>query len=76
MLNFLDLEQVAPYIFAVGLVLGLVGFLLGGHNSGGTTSKIFSMLFKSVGIFLLLVAVSYFVTTTISDWSEYSESMR
>jgi hypothetical protein len=75
-LDFLDFQQSGFIIFAVGAVLALIGFMLGGHNSNGTLSKVFSMLFKTVGFLLLISVSAYFITNTISGWVEYSESLR
>lgn len=75
MLEFLNLAQTAPIFMTVGVVLFLIGFFLGGNAKKDNAAGVFSMILKTVGIICALIAVAYWVTTSLTDWAEYSEKM-
>lgn len=75
MLEFLNLAQNAPIFLTVGIVLFVIGFLMSGNAKKNNVAGVFSMLLKTIGIILALIAISYWVTTSLTNWSEYSDRM-
>ncbi len=75
MLNFLNLAQTAPIFMTVGAVMFVLGFLLSGNAKKSAGAGVFSMFLKTVGIVLMLIAAAYWVTTSLTDWADYSKKM-
>ena len=75
MLDFLNLEQNAPIFMAIGVVVLIIGFLMGGNAKKSAAVGVFSMFLKTVGAILALIAISYWVSNAFTDWSEYSDRM-
>lgn len=75
MLDFLNLAQNAPIFLTVGIVLFIIGFAISGNAKKSAGIGVLSMFFKTVGIILALIAISYWVTTSFTSWSEYSDRM-
>ena len=76
MLEFLNLEQNAPIFAVVGAISFILGFILKGNAKKSNGAGVGSMFLMTIGAVALLIAISYFVTTSLTDWAEYSERMR
>ena len=75
MAEVFDLAKNAPIFALVGTVMFLIGFFSRGNAKKNVAIGVFSMFFRTIGTILLLIAVSYWITTGISDWMEYSNRM-
>jgi amino acid permease len=73
---FEDLSKYSTIFAIVGAVLFVIGMLVrGGNQEKKTGASVIAMIMISVGLVLLIYAISNWVTTGISDWSNYSERM-
>ena len=75
MFEFLNLAQTAPIYMTIGVVMFVLGFLLSGNAKKSAGVGVISMLLKTIGIILALIAASYWITTAIAGWSDYSDMM-
>jgi uncharacterized membrane protein len=72
------LEELAKYstiIFVIGLVLFVVGFLLKANAKKDTAASVFSTIFLTIGVFLLMIALGKWISDSIGNWSFISDRM-
>ena len=71
----IDMKKFAPIFAIIGAVLFVLGFLMRGGTKKSTGVGVISMVLRTIGIVLLLIAISYWVTTSFSEWNKYSDKM-
>lgn len=72
---FADLSQFAMPAAIIGGILFVLGFYLKGNAKKDTASSLFSMLFLTVGVILLLFAASVWISQSFSSWNFFSDRM-